>query len=77
MSLHIKHSKSSRYLMGSTVDTFPQVSTVSASECVVICNTPEKISTVPPHGAEGNQNLLVLTLPSAKNCKQQLQVQKV
>lgn len=63
--------------MGSAVDPFLQVSMVSGPECVVIHNISEKISTVSPHGVEGSQNLLVLTLPSAKKSKQQLQFQQV
>lgn len=76
-SLHTKQSKSSRCPIGSTVDTFPQVSVASASECVVICNIPEKISDVPPHVVEVNKNLPLLALPSAKKWKKQLQVQKL
>lgn len=32
---------------------------------------------MPPHGVEVNKNLLLLTLPSAKSYKKQLQVQKL
>lgn len=49
----------------------------SASRCGVIHNVSDKISTVPPHGVEGNQDLPVFSLPRVKKCKQQLQVQKV
>lgn len=63
--------------MDSTVDAFPQVSMASASRCGVIHNVSDKISTVPPHGVEGNQDLPVFSLPRVKKCKQQLQVQKV
>lgn len=62
--------------MGSTVD-ISQVSGVSDSKCVVMCNVSEKFSNVPLHGVEVNDSLLLLTLPSAKKCKKQLKVQKL